>query len=422
MPLIDLFKRTAAVLMLPLSLVPIYLALPRLKAEFGSPAEEIARSPLPPVPVSFSPQEVRAFKPLPVAKNAVPVLAYHGINGNNDVYSVSRRTFASHMQMLHDAGYQTISIEQFVRFLSGDRRGLPSRPILVTFDDGRLDSYRGADKVLAHFDFRATMFVIAQRADQGSPFYLRWNDLRSMARSGRWDLQEHAGEGHYNVRWGKGRKDAGPFYAYRRLTGSGLESFDAYRTRVVKDVEWGMSRMKKEIPGFQPYAFGVPFGNYGQLKSNDPQIKSFFGGYLQKRFRAVFVIQPSGYVTQNTPRGRIGRLEVHTYTTAGRLYNWLSDKLPSRAGEMRVPPLWCRPGWTCVPQRPQPRASSGNSVQPVPVTQSVNLPQPAAPSKQIASSAPTKSPERSGTQQGTKQHEAPLTATGTPSNGGKQHP
>jgi hypothetical protein len=159
-----------------------------------------------------------------------------------------------------------------------------------------------------------------------------------MARSGRWDIQEHAGEGHYNVRWGKGRKDTGPYYAYRRLTGDGLESFDAYRKRVVDDVEWGMSRMKKEIPGFMPYGFAVPFGNYGQLKSNDPRIKSFFGGYLQKRFRAVFVVQPAGYTTQNTPRGRIGRLEVHTYTTAGRLYTWLTEKLPSVAGELRVPP------------------------------------------------------------------------------------
>jgi peptidoglycan/xylan/chitin deacetylase (PgdA/CDA1 family) len=418
MPLIDIFKRTAAVLMLPLSLVPIYLALPRLKAEFGTPSTETARAPLAPVPVSFSPQEVRAFKPLPITRNAIPVLAYHGVNGNNDVYSVSRRTFASHMQMLHDAGFRTISIQQYIRFLDGDRAGLPQRPILITFDDGRLDSYRGADKVLARFDFRATMFVIAQHADEGSSFYLTWDNLREMAKSGHWDIQEHAGNGHYNVRWGKGAKDTGPFYAYRRMTGNGLESFDAYGKRVVKDVEWGMARLKKEIPGFAPYAFAVPYGNYGQLKSNDPRIKTFFGGYLQKRFRAVFVVQPSGYTTQNTPRGRIGRLEVHTYTTAGRLYTWLTERLPSTAGQLRVPPLWCRPGWTCVPQQAQPRAGSRNNLQPVQVAQRVSLPQSAAPTKQIASTTPTKSPD-GGTQPRTKQHEAPLTATGEPSNGAK---
>jgi peptidoglycan/xylan/chitin deacetylase (PgdA/CDA1 family) len=418
MALIDLLKRSAAVLMLPLSLVPIYLALPRLKAEFGSADREIVRAPLPPLPVSFTPQETRSFRPLPLNRNAVPVLAYHGINDRNDVYSVSRRTFASHMEMLYKAGFRTLSMQQYIRFLSGDRKGLPERPVLITFDDGRLDSYRGADNVLAHFDFKATMFVIAHHADEGSSFYLTWDDLRTMAKSGRWDIQEHAGAGHYNVRYGKGPKETGPYYAYRRMTDHGLESFDAYRKRVVEDVQWGFERLKKEIPGFTPFSFAVPYGNYGQLASNDPRIKLFFSDYLQKRFKAVFVIKPSGYTTQNTSHGRIGRMEVHTYTTAGRLYNWLSERMPSTAGRLRVPPLWCRPGWTCTPQQPQPRVSGSGSTAPVQVAQRVSVPQAGTQSKQIASSTPTKPPERRAQRQ-TKQHEAPITATGIQTNGGE---
>ena len=418
MALTDLFKRAAAVLMLPLSLVPIYLALPRLKAEFGSSDAEIVRAPLPSLPVSFTPAETRSFRPLPLNRNAVPVLAYHGINTHNDVYSVSRPTFASHMEMLYKAGFRTLSIEQYIRFLNGDRKGLPERPMLITFDDGRLDSYRGADKVLARFGFKATMFVIAHSADEGGRFYLNWDDLRAMEKSGRWDIQEHAGDGHHNVRYGKGRKETGPFYAYRRMTDNGLESFDAYKKRVIKDVEWGMERLKDEIPGFAPLSFALPYGNYGQLESNDPRIKGFFSDYLRKRFKAVFVVKPSGYTTRKTPRWRIGRIEIHTYTTAGRLYNQLSERMPSAAGELRVPPLWCRPGWVCRPEQPQPRASGSGTPNPVQIAQATPVPQAGTQTEQVASATPTKGPERQAPQR-ERQHEAPLTATGIPTNGGE---
>jgi peptidoglycan/xylan/chitin deacetylase (PgdA/CDA1 family) len=363
-PLNDLLKRTAAFLMLPLSLVPIYLALPRLKAEFGSPEKEIVRAPLPPVNVSFSAQEVRGFRPLSVNRNAIPVLAYHGINSRNDVYSVSRRTFASHVEMLHRAGFRTISMQQYIRFLSGDRKGLPPRPILITFDDGRLDSYRGADKLLARFDFRATMFVIARSADEGGRFYLDWDDLRRMAASGRWDIQEHAGDGHHNIRH-QADGETGPFYAFRRWTKDGMESFDAYRRRVAHDVLWGMRKLRKEIPGYAPFSFALPYGNYGQLETNDPRIPAFFNRFLLQHFRAVFVVKPGGYTTPKTPRGRIGRIEIHTYTTAGRLYNTLREKLPTAAGELRIPPVWCRPGWRCVPEeRYRPPAAAGLTAVP----------------------------------------------------------
>lgn len=319
MPFTDLLKRTAAFLMLPLSLLPIYLALPRLKAEFGSPPEEIVRAPLPAVNVSFSTDEVSSFKPLPLNRNAIPVLAYHGINSHNDVYSVSRRTFATHIEMLHRAGFRSISMRQYVGFLNGERKGLPERPILITFDDGRLDSFRGADKVLARFDFRATMFVIASAADEGGRFYLDWDDLRGMAESGRWDIQEHAGDGHHNVKVDADGK-TGPFYAFRRWTKDGTESFDAYRERVTHDVLWGVKKMKKELPGFAPLSFALPYGNYGQLETNDPRIPEFLNGFLKKHFQAVFLVKPSEYTTHKTDRGKLGRFEMHTYTTAGRLY------------------------------------------------------------------------------------------------------
>src|SRR5689334_22600354 len=114
------------------------------------------------------------------------------------------------MAMLHQAGFHTVSAQQYYAFLHGHTNDLPSRPILITFDDGKLGSYQGADQVLAANGFRALMFVIAGAV--GHTTYLTWDELRTMQASGRWDLEEHAGYGHVQVAYATGK--SGAYYAY----------------------------------------------------------------------------------------------------------------------------------------------------------------------------------------------------------------
>ena len=41
----------------------------------------------------------------------------------------------------------------------------------------------------------------ASFVEEQSSFYLTWDELRTMAGNGNWDVQEHAGVGHVNVRY-----------------------------------------------------------------------------------------------------------------------------------------------------------------------------------------------------------------------------
>lgn len=319
-----------AALLLPLSALPFFALAPQIVRHHRTFVRDyLARDPLPAPAVTLGLAELSRWKPLPASQRAVPVLAYHGINDNRDRYSVSQRRFAEQMAMLARAGFKTIGPEQYARFLAGDITGLPPRPILIHFDDARLDSYRGADAVLARYGFRATAFVIAGLADSGHPFYLHWGELQRMAQSGRWDIQEHAGDGHYLVSSGPNGKP-GPFYANRMYANGRYESWHDYRARVTGDLDRGRRLIEKHVPGFRPWTFAVPYGDYGQNETNDPRIPRFMRRALTERFHAIFTQNDPRYTTPGTAAADLQRYEVHTGTSADRLYHWLRTHLPRR--------------------------------------------------------------------------------------------
>ena len=151
------------------------------------------------------------------------------------------------MAMLAGDGFQAISIAQYARFVDGDVAALPDRPILITFDDGLLSSYQGADAILARYDMRATMFVITASADAAKPGYLSWPQLRAMAAGGRWDVQEHAHAGHVRIPTGPGRR-TGPYYANLIYRNGTRERFSAFKRRVSSDILAGRRLLASADP------------------------------------------------------------------------------------------------------------------------------------------------------------------------------
>ena len=78
------------------------------------------------------------------------------------------------------AGYQTVDLQTFLDFVHKKPVDLPPRPLLLTFDDARADSWTGADAILEKLGFNAVMFVDVGPVDGGDREYLTWNELQSM--------------------------------------------------------------------------------------------------------------------------------------------------------------------------------------------------------------------------------------------------
>ena len=238
---------------LDLRLVPRAGRLRGLVASAPGPTEPAAaRTPLPAPDVALTSDEKQVWKKLPPDRSAIPVLLYHGIGPESDFanaadasYGIGTEDFAKQMTMIQHAGYETIDLQTFIDFVQNKPVDLPPRPLLLTFDDARADSWTGADGILRKLHFNAVMFVDVGRVDGGDPEYLTWQELATVQDSGRWQLQLHSGKGHTQIHYGPGPDDYGPFYAYEEQG----EDFDGWRDRVHSDIAWGQNDARRSHLG-----------------------------------------------------------------------------------------------------------------------------------------------------------------------------
>jgi peptidoglycan/xylan/chitin deacetylase (PgdA/CDA1 family) len=97
----------------------------------------------------------------------VPILMYHYIRVNPDprdrlgfALSVTPSDFVAQMDWLSANGYHPITLRDLHAYLFG-AAGLPSRPVILTFDDGYEDFYTTALPVLIRHDFKAVSYVVS---------------------------------------------------------------------------------------------------------------------------------------------------------------------------------------------------------------------------------------------------------------------
>jgi peptidoglycan/xylan/chitin deacetylase (PgdA/CDA1 family) len=103
----------------------------------------------------------------------VPILYYHYIRINPNPrdrlgYSLSTppAMFRAQMQYLANHAFHVISLHEAVVAVK-NHSGLPSRPVVLTFDDGYADFFTTAIPILQSYGFTATSFVISGRMGWG---------------------------------------------------------------------------------------------------------------------------------------------------------------------------------------------------------------------------------------------------------------
>jgi poly-beta-1,6-N-acetyl-D-glucosamine N-deacetylase len=267
------------------------------------------------VPLSQRPPQV----PVPSYRGGVLVLCYHDISTEaHNEYTVTPAAFAAQMVALRDAGFHTLSATAFVRFHEGQRVSLPSRPLLITFDDGAKGTWIYADPVLARLDMKATVFLITGDVSHHQPYYLDWPEVEAMQASGRWSFGSHTAEGHGLVP-SDNSGDTGPFLTNRVWLPeeNRIETLGEYRARVTADLDRSVEAIETHrLP--RPQLFAFPF-SAAVGPTNDPVIGPMLERLLTERFSALLDNTESATLIRPRQRGPLPRVEVFRTTTAGSL-------------------------------------------------------------------------------------------------------
>jgi len=226
----------------------------------------------------------------------VPILLYHGLGDHPRTPAMPVALFDSQMRALSQAGYQAITVSELDGIASGDSPA-PERPILITFDDARIDSFELADPILEKHGMRATMFVPTGLTLEGHPFFADWARLGRFAATGRWDLQAHGHRAHDLIAISPDGTEGGFLVNRMWLPAEArLETEEEYLARVEQDYRRVKREIESRIAGAAVVGYAFPFSEAGQENAgNYPHASTVNERYLSDSYRFGFIQDANGY-------------------------------------------------------------------------------------------------------------------------------
>jgi peptidoglycan/xylan/chitin deacetylase (PgdA/CDA1 family) len=142
-----------------------------------------------------------------LARPQGPILCYHQVRdwtardskGAKD-YIVPIAQFKAQIKMLADSGYHTISPDQLYAYMTTGAK-LPSKPIMLTFDDTDLDQFTIARPTLDQYGYKAMYFVMT--VSLGRPHYMTKAMVKQLSDEGN-VIGSHTWD-HHNVKKYQGK-------------------------------------------------------------------------------------------------------------------------------------------------------------------------------------------------------------------------
>ncbi len=190
-------------------------------------------------------------------KIKIPILMYHAITEDPKRigrFVISKEMLEEDLQYIQKEGYQTVTIDEVIRYVkNGDT--LPENPIILTFDDGYYNNYCYAYPLLQEYEMKAVISPIGKYSDlytelsDKNPAYahINWEEIREMMASGLVEFQNHSYDLHHNTDGRIGaKKKAG-------------ESLAAYGEFLENDLMVFQEKMR-EYTGYTPTTFTYPYG------------------------------------------------------------------------------------------------------------------------------------------------------------------
>lgn len=255
----------------------------------------------------------------------LPVLMYHHLDPDptpGDAMTLSPQQLDQQLTALKKAGYTAVTPDDLCAYVY-QGKPLPSKPVVLTFDDGYESNYRYAWTLLKQHRMHATFFLIGATAGntthyKNTPFpitpHFSYAQGREMVESGVVSLQSHTYDMH---QWAPYEKTPLVRDSVYPLPG---ESRDAYRSAFSQDCEKSIAAITQGTGETRVHVFAFPKGIYYPLAQ---QI------LLEHGFDVTFCTLPrSNILVKGLPQSLLclNRFTITQDTTPERLLALLSSE------------------------------------------------------------------------------------------------
>lgn len=187
----------------------------------------------------------------------VPVIMYHSILKDNSAspeFIVTPKQLEEDLKYIKDMGYTAVTVGDMIGYVY-ENKPLPSKPIMLTFDDGHYNNYYYAYPLMKKYDMKMVISVVGKytddftKKDGSNPnySYLTWEQIDEMQKSGYVEFQNHTYDLHSITK---------KRYGCKKNKG---ESLDEYRNVLTEDLIKLQNKMY-DATNVKPTAFTYPFG------------------------------------------------------------------------------------------------------------------------------------------------------------------
>jgi peptidoglycan/xylan/chitin deacetylase (PgdA/CDA1 family) len=137
-----------------------------------------------------------------MSRPQVPILCYHRLRAwkpnekaSMKVYIVPPDNFRAQIKMLADSGYHAITPDEYYAYLAYGRP-LPSKPVMISFDDTSEEHYSIAFPELEKYGFKGVFFIMT--VSLGRPGYMSKEQVKELSDRGH-TIASHTYD-HHNVK------------------------------------------------------------------------------------------------------------------------------------------------------------------------------------------------------------------------------
>ncbi len=276
-------------------------------------------------------------------------IAYDGVTTNPEPGGdfISTKNFALQLDALMAAGYTPITLDDVARFYK-ERRLLPAKSLLITFENSRRSSYFTTGSLLEKRRWHAVMGVVTDDVRKEAEGVILAPYLERMKSSPTWDLAAESDHGTGEVVASADGRTAMFFSAPAWLSDvSRFETPEEFDRRIRADHAAAVSFFTNTL-GCAARAFFFPMGNYGQFEAHNKPLREANLKAVADFYEMGFIINGFGYNDALSDPRRLARLKVDPAWSADELVRILAAcgraRYPAAGTTRRRRATWKRNG------------------------------------------------------------------------------